>query len=335
MNKILLLVVVALTSLSSLFALGETAFAADYRVALVLDKGGKDDKSFNSAAFEGANRAKKEFDFQLKYVEATDDAAIENMLRSFAEKKFDLIIAIGFSMAEAVKKTAGANPSLKFAIVDSEVNLPNVRSLMFEEHQGSYVVGALAGLMTKTNKVGFLGGMDVPLIRRFQMGFEAGLKKTNPKAALSTSYVGVTPEAWNNPAKAKELALAQYSDGDDIIFGAAGASNYGLFDAAEDRKKLAIGVDSNQNWVKPGFVLTSMLKRVDVAVYDVIKDGKASKFTAGTVRFGLKNQGIDYAIDQYNEKLLPADVRKKVDKIKADIANGKISVPDYYKTHGK
>jgi basic membrane protein A len=305
--------------------------AADYRVALLLDKGGKDDKSFNSAAFEGASKAKKDLGIQLKYVEATDDAAIEGMVRAFAEKKFDLIIAIGFSMAEPVKKVAEAFPDLKFALVDAEVKLPNVRSLMFEEHQGSYLVGALAGLMTKTNKVGFMGGMDVPLIRRFQMGFEAGLKKTNPKADLETTYVGVTPEAWNNPAKAKELALAQYGDGADIIFGAAGASNYGLFDAAEDKKKFAIGVDSNQNWVKPGYVLTSMLKRVDVAVYDVIKDSQAGKFTGGTVRFGIKNHGIDYAIDQYNEKLVPSDVRKKVDKIKAEIESGKISVPDYYK----
>jgi basic membrane protein A len=312
-----------------------TVHAADFRVALVLDKGGKDDKSFNHAAFVGASKAKQELGIQLKYVEATDDAAIEGMVRAFAEKKFDLIVAIGFSMAEAVRKVAKAYPGLKFALVDSEVSLPNVRSLMFEEHQGSYLVGALAGLMTKTGKVGFLGGMDVPLIRRFQLGFEAGLKKTNPKARLATSYVGVTPEAWNNPAKAKELALAEYSDGADIIFGAAGASNYGLFDAAEDRKKFAIGVDSNQNWVKPGYVLTSMLKRVDVAVFDAIQDAKGGRFTAGTERFGLKNQGIDYAIDQYNEKLVPADVRKKVDKIKAEIASGKIQVPDYYKKNGK
>jgi basic membrane protein A len=173
--------------------------------------------------------------------------------------------------------------------------------------------------------------MDVPLIRRFQMGFEAGLKKANPKAKLTNSYVGVTAEAWNNPAKAKELALAQYSSGADIIFGAAGASNYGLFDAAEDKKKFAIGVDSNQNWVKPGFVLTSMLKRVDTAVFQVIKDAKEGKFTAGTQRFGLQNQGVDYSIDQYNEKLISRDIRKKVDQIKADIASGKISVPDYYK----
>lgn len=311
------------------------ASAEDFRVALVLDKGGKDDKSFNNAAFVGAEKAKTELGIKLKYVEATDDAAIEGMVRSFAQKKFDLIIAIGFSMADSIKHVAQAYPELKFALVDSEVKLPNVRSVMFEEHQGSYLVGALAGLQTKTGKVGFLGGMDVPLIRRFQMGFEAGIKKTNPKARLATSYVGVTPEAWNNPAKAKELALAQFNDGADIIFGAAGASNYGLFDAAEDQKKFAIGVDSNQNWVKPGFVLTSMLKRVDVAVFDVIKDTKAGKFTAGTERFGLKNAGVDYALDKYNEKLVPAEVRRKVNQIKADIASGKIKVPDFYQKHGK
>lgn len=323
MKQLIFALVLSLASTSAAFA--------NIKVALVLDKGGKDDKSFNAAAFEGANKAKKELGIELKYVEATDDAAIERMIRSFADKKYDLVLAIGFAMAEGVKKVGASHPDAKFALVDAEVNLPNVRSLLFEEHQGSYVVGALAGLMTKSNKVGFLGGMDVPLIRRFQMGFEAGVKKTNPKASVSTSYVGVTADAWNNPAKAKELALAQYQGGADIIFHAAGASGYGLFDAAEDKKKFAIGVDSNQNWVKPGFVLTSMLKRVDVAVFDVIKETKEGKFKGGTLRFGLGNKGIDYAMDQYNDKLVPADVRKKVDAIKADIEKGKITVPDYYK----
>jgi len=319
-----------------LFTFALPVFAADLKVALVLDKGGKDDKSFNAAAFEGTNKAKKEIGgIEVKTVEATDDAAIERMIHSFAEKKFDLVIAIGFSMADGVKKVAAKFPEVKFALVDAEVTLPNVRSLLFEEHQGSYLVGALAGLMTKSNAVGFLGGMDVPLIRRFQMGFEAGLKHTNPKAKLSNSYVGVTPDAWNNPAKAKELALSQYNGGADIIFGAAGASNYGLFDAAEDRKKFAIGVDSNQNWVKPGFILTSMLKRVDVAVFQVIKDTKDGKFTGSTQRFGLENKGVDYSIDQFNEKLVPMDVRKKVDEIKVEIQKGKIKVPDFYKNGKK
>jgi basic membrane protein A len=312
-----------------------SAFAADLKVALILDKGGRDDKSFNAAAYAGGAKAKEELGIYLKYVEATDDGMVETTMRSFAQKDFDLIIGIGFSMAEATKKVATQFPKLHFALVDGEVNLPNVRSLLFEEHQGSFLVGAIAGLMTKTNQLGFLGGMDVPLIRRFQMGYEAGIKKVNPKAKLITNYTGVSSEAWNNPAKAKELALTQYNQGVDIIFGAAGASNYGLFDAAEEKKKFAIGVDSNQNWVKPGFVLTSMLKRVDVAVYQVIKDSKEGKFSGGTERFGLKNQGVDYAFDKYNEKVLPADVRKKVDAIKAEIIAGKIKVPDFYKNGKK
>ena len=325
--KALLLAVLSVLSLN--------AFAEDFRVALVLDKGGKDDKSFNAAAFVGAKKAVTDLGVKLKYVEATDDAAIEGMVRAFARKKYDLIIAIGFSMAESVNHVATAFPQARFALVDAKVDLPNVRSMIFEEHQGSYLVGAIAGLVSKSGKVGFLGGMNVPLIRRFQVGFEAGVKKTNPKAAVVTSYVGVTPEAWNNPAKAKELALAEYNDGADIIFGAAGASNYGLFDAAEDQKKLAIGVDSNQNWVKPGFVLTSMLKRVDVAVYDVIENAKRGKFQGGVKRFGFPNAGIDYALDKFNEKLLPAEVIKKVNAIKAEIAAGKIKVPDFYEMNAK
>lgn len=313
----------------------QSALAADLKVALILDKGGRDDKSFNAAAYAGAAKAKDELGISLKYVEATDDGAIETTMRSFAAKNFDLIIGIGFSMAEATKKVAAQYPKLHFALVDGEVDAANVRSLLFEEHQGSFLIGAIAGLTTKTNQLGFLGGMDVPLIRRFQMGYEAGIKKVNPKAKLITNYTGVSSEAWNNPAKAKELSLTQYSQGVDIIFGAAGASNYGLFDAAEEKKALAIGVDSNQNWVKPGFVLTSMLKRVDVAVFQVIKDTKEGKFSGSTERFGLKNQGVDYAFDKYNEKILSADVRKKVDVLKAEIMSGKIQVPDFYKKNGK
>lgn len=311
------------------------ALAEDFRVALILDKGGKDDKSFNAAAFEGANRAKKELGIQLKYVEAMDDVAIETTMRSFAQKKFDLILGIGFAMADGVKKVAAQFPELKFALVDAEVKLPNVRNLLFEEHQGSYLVGAMAALASKTGQIGFLGGMDVPLIRRFQLGFEAGVKKVNPKAKIVTNYIGVTSDAWNNPAKAKELALSQYNSGVDVIFAAAGASNYGLFDAAEEKKKLSIGVDSNQNWVKPGYVLTSMLKRVDVAVFDAIRDAKSGKFSGGTQRFGLTNQGIDYSLDEHNAKLVSAEMKKKVEELKAAIVSGKIKVPDYYKKNGK
>lgn len=302
------------------------------KVALVLDKGGKDDKSFNAAAYEGATRAEKELGIELKYAEATDNNAIENLHRSFAKKDFDLIIGIGFAQMDAVKKVAAQNPDKKFAIVDGEIHAPNVKSLLFEEHEGSYLVGALAALKSKTAKVGYIGGMDIPMIRRFGMGYEAGVKKINPKATITSNYIGITGEAWNNPAKAKELALSQYNQGVDIIFVAAGASGAGVFDAAEEKKKLAIGVDSNQNWMKPGSILTSMLKRVDVAVFDTIKETKDSKYTAGVVRFGLKNKGVDYSVDKYNEKLIDPESTKKVEALKKEIISGAISVPDYYKT---
>jgi basic membrane protein A len=305
------------------------------KVGLVLDKGGKDDKSFNSSAYEGATRAQKDLGIELKFVEATDNNAIENLHRSFAKKDYDLIIGIGFAQVDAVKKIAAQFPERKFAIVDGEINAKNVKSLLFEEHEGSYLVGALAALKSPSGKVGFIGGMDIPLIRRFAMGYEAGIKKINPGAKLTTNFIGVSGEAWNNPAKAKELALAQYNSGVEVIFVAAGASGSGVFDAAEEKKKLAIGVDSNQNWMKPGFVLTSMLKRVDVAVYDTIKDAKEGKFAPGALRFGLKDKGVDYSVDQHNEKLISTEQKAQLEKLKEQIIAGKISVPDYYKKSKK
>jgi basic membrane protein A len=307
-----------------------SCFAEDLRVGIVFDKGGKDDKSFNSAAYKGAMKAKDELKAFVKYVEATDDTAYEGSLRAFAQKDFGLIIAIGVSQAEAVKNVAQQFPDKHFAVVDADVKAPNVRALLFEEHEGSYLMGAAAALASKTGKIGFIGGMDIPLIRRFELAYKAGAKKINPMIVVNTNYIGITSEAWNNPPKAKELALTQYADGADVIFGAAGASNAGIFDAVEEQHKLAIGVDSNQNWVKPGMVLTSMLKRVDQAVYDTIKDASAGKFSGGSTRFGLKNQGIDYAVDQYNDKVLTPEMRKRLDDLKMQIIAGKIKVPDYY-----
>ncbi len=310
------------------------SLAAPLKVGLVLDKGGKDDKSFNSAAYEGASKAEKDLKIELKYVEATDTNAIENLHRAFARKNFDLVIGIGFAQAEAVKKVAAQFPNVKFAIVDGDIAAPNVRSLLFADHEGSFLVGAAAALKSKSGKLGFIGGMDIPLIRRFQMGYAAGAQHINPKATVTTNYIGVTGEAWNNPAKAKELALAQISQGADVIFVAAGASGSGVFDAVEEKKKLAIGVDSNQNWMKPGFILTSMMKRVDVAVYNTIQDTQNGKFTAGAVHYGIKDKGVDYALDDNNKKLLTPDILQKLDELKAQITAGKIKVPDYY-TQGK
>ena len=307
-----------------------TTANAALKVGLVLDKGGKDDKSFNTSAYEGAMKAQKELGIELKYVEASDSNALEVLHRNFAQKKYDLIIGIGFAQADAVKKVAALFPQTQFAIVDGEVKADNVRSLLFEEHEGSFLMGAAAALKSKTGVVGFIGGMDIPLIRRFQKGYEAGVKYVNPKATVINNYIGVTGEAWNNPAKAKEMALAQAGQKADVIFHAAGASGSGLFDAAAEKNIYAIGVDSNQNWMKPGVVLTSMLKRVDVAVYDTIKTANEKKFKAGVVRFGLKDGGIDWALDQNNEKLWNAADKAKMADIKKLIVAKKIKVPDYY-----
>ena len=304
---------------------------AEFKVGLILDRGGKDDKSFNASAYQGAMEAKNKLGIYLKYVEASDDNAFEPLMRAFAQKDFDLIIGIGFAQKEAIQKVATQFPKKHFALVDSQVDAPNVRSLMFEEHEGAYLIGAIAALTSKTGKVGFIGGMDVPLIRRFAMGYEAGAKAVNPKVTVIANYCGVTSEAWNNPPKGKELALAQYDAGVDIIFAAAGASGLGVFDAAEDRKKFAIGVDSNQDWTKPGLILTSMLKRVDLAVFTVIQDAQAGQFTGGLKRFGLADKGVDYSVDKYNEIILTESVRKRADELKAEIIAGKIVVPDYYK----
>ena len=305
-------------------------FAAEFRVGIVLDRGGKDDKSFNQAAYQGLMKAKQELGIQFKSVDAPDSNAFEPSLRNFARGKYDLVIGVGFVQQQPVAKVSAEFPKTNFAIIDAEVKQPNVSSLMFEEHEGSFLVGALAALASKSAIVGFLGGMDIPLIRRFQVGYEAGAKHVNPKIQVLSNYVGVTSDAWSNPARAKELSKSLYTKGADVIFGAAGASNMGLLDAAEEQKKFAIGVDSNQNGIKPGIVLTSMLKRVDVAVYNTVKQAKEGKFSPGLKRFGLANDGVDFAMDEHNAKVVSKETLQKVNALKAEIKSGKIKVPDYY-----
>ncbi len=307
-----------------------TAGAAEFRVGLVLDRGGKDDKSFNSSAFLGATEAKTKLGIALKVVEAPDDNAFEPMIRGMAEKRFDLIIGIGFAQQEVIQKVALQFPDRHFAIVDARVAEPNVRSLVFAEHEGAFVVGAIAAWSSPGGKVGFVGGMDVPLIHRFALAYEAGAKHANPRAVVTTSFVGLTSAAWNNPPRAHELAVSQYDSGVEVIFAAAGASGLGVFDAAEEKKKLVIGVDANQDGLKPGRVLTSMLKRVDQAVYASIAEAQAGRFAGGVREFGLANQGVDYSTDQYNAQVLPAALRQRADALKAEILAGRVQVPDYY-----
>ncbi|MBA7665972.1 Membrane lipoprotein TmpC [subsurface metagenome] len=223
-------------------------------------------------------------------------------------------------------------PETKFACIDYTVQpgreIPsNLAALKFREEEGSYLVGALAGLLTKTNKLGFVGGMDIPLIHRFESGYKAGVRRANPKAIILVGYAGVTGEAFKNPAKGKEIALSQYGQGVDIIYHASGSTGLGVFEAAREKKALAIGVDSDQYHEAPGYILTSMVKRVNNSVYNTIKDTVAGQFKGGVHIFGLKEDGVGYVYDQNNKDLIPDKVRKKVEELKAQIIAGEIEVP--------
>ena len=298
------------------------------RVGIVFDIGGKDDRSFNSAAWEGCQRAKKELPIVLRDAEPGDPTSLEPALRAFAQYGYDLIIGVGFAQGPIIEQVTADYPNTKFAIVDFVVNKPNVAGLIFKEHEGSFLVGMIAAARTKTNTIGFVGGMDIPLIHKFLVGYEEGAKYVNPNIRVLPNFVGITDAAWNNPGKGRELATAQIEQGADIVFQAAGNSGLGVFDAAEAKGKYAIGVDSNQNWIKPGHILTSMVKRVDNAVFSVIRDTVEGKFKGGPHVYGLDNDGVGYAIDQYNKALIPPTLIEKIEEAKRDILAGKIKVTD-------
>ena len=307
-----------------LAALTVTGVAAQAQPAVIYDMGGKFDKSFNEAAYNGAERWKKEGGKPYLDFEIANEAQREQAMRRMADKGANPIIAIGFSQGSTVEKVSKDYPKLQFAIIDSVVKAPNVESIVFKEQEGSFLVGMMAAMASKTGKVGFIGGMDIPLIRRFQCGYEQGAKFANPKAEVTANMTGTTPAAWNDPTRGAELAKAQFAKGVDVIFAAAGGTGIGVYQAAKDGGKYAIGVDSNQNHLQPGTMLTSMVKRVDVAVYNAAK-----KTNPGVTVLGLKEGGVDYALDKHNEKLVNADMKKKVDAAKADIIAGKIKVADY------
>ena len=300
------------------------AGAALAEPAVIYDMGGKFDKSFNQAGYEGAERWKKESGKQYLEFEISNPTQREQAKRRMAERGADPIVGIGFSQGTSLEKVAKDFPKTKFAIIDSVVKLPNVQSIVFAEHEGSFLVGMMAAMASKSGKVGFVGGMDIPLIRKFQCGYEQGAKYANPQATVAANMTGTTPAAWNDPARGAELAKAQFASGVDVVFAAAGGTGIGVYQAAKDAGKLAIGVDSNQNHLQPGTMLTSMVKRVDVAVYNAFKGVQP-----GLTALGLKEGGVDYALDEHNAKLVNADMKKKVDAAKADIISGKIKVVDY------
>lgn len=313
-----------------LAALGLTlATAVQAEPAVIFDMGGKFDKSFNEAAYRGAEAWKKESGKPYLDFEISNATQREQAMRRMAERGANPIVGVGFSQGSAIEKVAKDFPKLQFAIVDAVVKLPNVQSIVFKEHEGSFLVGMMAALASKTGKVGFIGGMDIPLIRKFQCGFEQGAKYANPKVETSANMTGTTPAAWNDPARGSELAKGQFAKGVDVIFAAAGGTGMGVYQSAKDAGKLAIGVDSNQNHLQPGTMLTSMVKRVDVAVATAFKG-----VTPGVTDLGLKEGGVDYALDEHNAKLVTADMKKKVDAAKADIIAGKIKVIDYMANNG-
>jgi basic membrane protein A and related proteins len=292
--------------------------------AVVFDMGGKFDKSFNEAAFRGMEKWKKDTGQNYLSFEIANESQREQALRRMAEKGASPIIGIGFGQASSIEKIAKEFPKLKFAIIDMVVNQPNVQSVVFKEQEGSFLVGVLAALASKSGKVGFVGGMDIPLIRKFQCGYEQGAKYAKPKAEVFNNMTGTTGAAWNDPSRGGELAKAQFAKGADVVFAAAGGTGMGVYQAAKDSGKLAIGVDSNQNYVQPGTMLTSMVKRVDLAVYNVAKAHQP-----GVSVLGLKEGGVDFATDEFNAKLITPDMKKRVEAAKADIVSGKVKVADY------
>jgi basic membrane protein A len=318
---------------AALFAGGliaSAAQAADVKPAVIYDLGGKFDKSFNEGVYNGAMRFKKESGVDFRDLEIQNEAQREQVLRKFAKDHYSPIMTVGFAWETALKKVAPEFPNTKFGIIDDVVDLPNVQSIVFKEHEGSFVVGVIAADTSKTGKVGFVGGMDIPLISKFECGYAQGVKyASGGKTEVFANMTGTTPAAWNDPVKGGELAKSQIDRGADIVYAAAGATGQGVLKAAADAGKLGIGVDSNQNYLFPGKVLTSMLKHVDVATYKSFMDAKNGTWKAGVQSLGLKEGGVDYALDQYNKALITPEVKAKADAAKADIISGKIQVHDY------
>ncbi len=306
-----------------------STLAATVKPAVVYDLGGKFDKSFNEGVYNGAMKFQTETGTKFRDFEIQNDAQREQALRNFARRGSDPILAVGFSQAAALEKVAKEFPQTRFAIIDSVVDLPNVQSILFKEHEGSFLVGILATKAASSGKIGFVGGMDIPLIRRFVCGYVQGAKYANPDVEVFQNMTGSTGAAWNDPVRGGELAKSQFDRGAEVVYHAAGGTGLGVLQAAADAGKLGIGVDSNQNHLHPGKVLTSMLKRVDIAAFDTFKAALDGNWTPGISVFGLKENGVGWAFDEHNKPLITTAMKKAVDMASADIIAGKITVHDY------
>jgi basic membrane protein A len=308
------------------------ATAAEFKPAIVYDLGGRSDGSFNQAAFDGAEQFKAATGTEYRDFEIQNDAQREQALRRFARDGYDPVVAIGFSHGNALTKVAAEFPETNFAIIDMVVDQPNVRSILFREHEGSYIVGIMAAMAAGEGDVGFVGGMDIPLIRKFACGYVGGAKSVRPDIEVYQNMTGTTGAAWNDPARGGELARSQIDRGAEVVYHAAGGTGRGVLQAAADAGKLGIGVDSNQNDLQPGHVLTSMLKRVDVAVYETFMDAMNGEFTPGFEVLGLAERGVGFAMDEYNTDLVTPEMEAAAYKAAYDIATGAITVHDYMTT---
>ncbi len=303
--------------------------AAEFKPAVVFDMGGKFDKSFNESVYNGVERFKKETGIEYREFEVTNETQREQALRKMAQRGADPIVGVGFAQAPAIAAVAKEFPDTHFTIIDGVVDLPNVQSVVFNEHEGSFLVGMLATMASQTGKVGFIGGMDIPLIRKFACGYVQGAKHASGDSEVIQNMTGTTPSAWNDPARGAELTKGQFDRGVDVVYAAAGGTGTGVYQAAKDAGKLAIGVDSNQNYLHPGTMLTSMVKRVDVAAYNSFKTAMDGTWQPGFQSLGLAESGVDWALDEHNKGLVSEDMKMAVEKAKADIIAGNLKVHDY------
>ncbi len=303
--------------------------ANEFSPAIVYDFGGKFDRSFNQSASEGAQKFKADTGIAYREFEITNAAQREQIMAQLARRGATIIVAVGFTQASAVEKVARQFPEVKFTIIDAVVDLPNVQSINFREQESSFLCGMAAALASKTGKIGFVGGMDIPLIRKFALGYVEGARHVNPTVEVFQNMTGTTPTAWGDPTKGGELARSQFGRGADVVFHAAGATGIGVMQAAQDAGMLSIGCDSNQDYLHPGSVLTSAVKRVDVAVYKAFSDARSGTWRAGQVALGLAENGVDYSYDEYNRGILTPTMKQRLDQARADIVAGRIKVSEY------
>ena len=304
--------------------------AADFKPAVVYDMGGKFDKSFNEGVYNGVKRFTEETGIEVMEFEVNNEAQRQRAMERLVQRGATALLGVGFAQADAISEVAAANPDVQFGIIDVFwLDAPNLRQYSFKEHEGSYLVGVAAAMKSESGTVGFVGGMDIPLIRKFACGYVQGAKETRPDIEVIQNMTGTTPSAWNDPVKGGELAQSQIDRGADVVYHAAGGTGVGVIQTTADAGKLAIGVDANQNYMAPGSVLTSMVKRVDVAAYQHFMDAYKGTFSAGVMQLGLAEDGVDWAVDEHNRDLVAGEIEAAVAAAKEDIISGKISVHNY------